>query len=346
MKKLIILLLLLPAILIPVHADEYEIPQAPSDVYEYMPSESETFAQGLLYILTKAVANLSPELSDAIRTCLLVLTVSLAMAILSSLNGTAKNMAELVGVIFTAFTLLDSTHSMIRLGTDTIIRMDNYGKLLLPVMAAALTASGGVSMSAALYGGTAIFSSVLTSVIRRAFIPLLYALIALYIAGRAMKEDVLGSLKQFIKWLLTWVLKAVLYLFTGYITVSGVVSGSADAMALKATKITVSGMIPVVGSIISDASEAILVGAGVMKSAAGIYGIFAFLAICIGPVLKITLHCIALKVTAALCGIFGSKCQSGLVEDFSQCMSLILAATGAVCLLLTISVVVFMKGVS
>ena len=345
MKRFVLLLLLIPFLLIRVHATELEIPQAPSGVYEYMPQENESFTQGLLYILTTAIGKLAPELAEGIRTGMLLLAATLASSVISSLSGTAKKVSELIAVMYSTIVLLNSTHSMIHLGIATITEIDGYGKLLLPVMAASLAASGGVSSSAALYGGTAIFSAVLTSVIQKAFIPLLYTFIAICVANRALGEDVLNSFKQFLKWLMTWTLKLILYLFTGFITITGVVSGSADAMSIKATKITISGMIPVVGGIISDASEAILVGAGVMKNAAGIYGVFAFLAICIGPVLKITIHCIVLRITAALCGILGLKAQTGIIEDFSQSMNLILAATGSVCLLLLISTVVFMKGV-
>ena len=74
-------------------------------------------------------------------------------------------------------------------------------------------------------------------------------------------------------------MKIVLYAFTGYIGFTGVVSGTTDAMAMKAAKLTISGAVPVVGGILSDASEAVLVSAGIMKNAAGVYGILAVLAI-------------------------------------------------------------------
>ena len=39
--------------------------------------------------------------------------------------------------------------------------------------------------------------------------------------------------------------------FVGYLTLSGVIAGSADAMTIKATKFAISGTIPVVGGILS-----------------------------------------------------------------------------------------------
>jgi stage III sporulation protein AE len=216
--------------------------------------------------------------------------------------------------------------------------------MLLPVMTAAMAAQGGVTGSAALYTGTAIFDAVLCSLISRLLIPMIYIFLVLAVANSALGEDLLKKLRDFLKWLVSWCLKTVLYVFTGYIGITGVVSGATDQAALKATKLTISGMVPVVGGILSDASEAILVGAGVVKSAVGVYGLLAIAAIAIGPFLRIGVQYLLLKLTAAVCGVFGNKRITELIVDFSAAMGLLLAMTGTVCLLLLISTVCFLKG--
>ena len=142
---------------------------------------------------------------------------------------------------------------------------------------------------------------------------------------------------------MTWGLKITLYLFTGYIGLTGVISGSTDAAALKATKITISSMVPVVGGILADASEAVLVSAELMKNAAGIYGILAIIAIFIAPFFEIGMQYLILKATAAVTKVFGVKYLSDLIGDFSSTMGLLLAMTGAVCLMLLISTICFMR---
>ena len=164
-------------------------------------------------------------------------------------------------------------------------------------------------------------------------------------ANAAIGDDLLKKLRDFLKWLMTWVLKTVLYVFTGYMGITGVVSGTTDAAALKAAKLTISGVVPVVGGILSDASEAVLVSAGVVKNAAGIYGIFAVLALIAEPFFRIGVHYLILKFTAAVCGIFGSKRITELIDDFTSVMGLLLAMTGTVCLLILISTVCFLRGV-
>ena len=175
---------------------------------------------------------------------------------------------------------------------------------------------------------------------------MIYIYLCLSIVGSVSADDLIQNMKKFTKWLITWSLKIILYVFTGFMGITGVVSGTADASTVKAVKLSITGMVPVVGGIISDASESIIVGASVLKNTAGIYGIVAIIAVFIGPFLKIGVQYIMLKITASVCSVFSNKQQTELLKDFSGGMGMVLAMTGTVCLLLLISIVCFMKGLS
>jgi stage III sporulation protein AE len=213
-------------------------------------------------------------------------------------------------------------------------------------MTSALAAQGGVTASAALYAGTALFDTILCSLLTQLLIPAVYIYLTLSVACSATGEALLKKLSGFVKWLSVWILKTVLYVFTGYMGITGVVSGTTDAATLKAAKITISGVVPVVGGILSDASETVLVSAGLMKNSAGVYGILACLSVFLGPFLRIAVHYWVLKITAVLCGVLSEGAVSSLAEDFSAAMGLLLAMTASVCVLLLVSTVCFMKGVA
>lgn len=345
MKKWIMIILLLYAMAVPARAEELIAPEVPNDVQNLMPAETESFGQGLLYVLKSAVQTLQPEIAAGCGICLSVMAVILLTSAFSCFPGKTKAVTELVGTIAVACLLLSNANALIGDATDTVTQLSEYGKLLLPVMATALAAQGGVSSSTAIYTGTAIFDSILCSLLSRILVPMVYIFLALAIGSGAIGEDLLKRLRDFVKWLVSWSLKTVMYVFTGYITITGVISGTTDQAALKAAKLTISGAVPVVGGILSDASEAVLVSAGVVKNAVGVYGLIAVAAIAVGPFLRIGVQYLLLKLTAAFCGVFGSKKCSDLVGDFSSAMGILLAMTGAVCLMLLISLICFMKGV-
>ena len=344
MRKFILCILFVFLFIIPVSAAEITAPEVPEAGAELMP-ESESFGEGLWEMVRKAVAKIRPDLAEASRVSLSVIAAVMMVAILQSFSGAVKTTAELAGATVVAAVLLLSTNSMIRLGADTVVEISDYGKLLFPVMTAAMAAQGGLTTSAALYTGTAAFNAVLSNLISRLLVPMVYLFLALAAAHSAVGEDMLKKMRDMIKNAMSWCLKTILTVFTTYMGITGVVSGTTDAVTLKATKATISSVVPVVGGILSDASEAVLVSAGLMKNAAGIYGIFAILALFLGPFLQIAAHYLMLKLTAAVCELFGTKRMTDLIGDFSTAMGLLLAMTGSACLLLLISTVCFMKGV-
>lgn len=344
MKQIFFVCALLLFLAVPVSAAEYTAPPVPDSGAYLFPDEPESFGQGLWSIIKDAVALVQPQIARSAATCMGLIAVCVLVSIFAAFPGSSSRVTELIGTIAVSSLLLGTSNTMVRVSTDTIFELSAYGKLLIPVMAAAVAAQGGAGTSAALYTGTVIFDAALCQIIEKLITPMLYLYICAAIANAAIGQDMLKKLRDLLKWLMTWCLKTVLYIFVGYIGITGVAGGATDAAALKAAKLTISGMVPVVGGILSDASEAVLVSAGLMKSAAGIYGLLALIAIGIGPFIQIGVQYLLLKAAAALCQVIGGKGISDILQDFSSAMGLALGMACAVCLLLLISVVCFMKG--
>lgn len=328
----------------PVSAMDLEAPTVPESGKEFMPSSPENFGQGLMEVFRDALMHFTPNLKEGASACLGLTASVMIVSIVKTLPGSAVRAADLAGTAAMSAIMLHSANSMVNLAVETVTQISEYGKLLLPVMTASMAAQGSVSTSAALCAATAAFDTVLVTVISKLLTPAVYMYLALAVASAAVGDESLQKLRDQLKGLVSWILKTLLYVYTGYISITGVVSGTTDAAALKAAKLTISGVVPVVGGILSDASEAVLVTAGTVKNAAGIYGMFAVLALWLGPFLKIGAQYLLLKATGMVCAIFGSKQHSGLIQDFSAAMGLMLAMTGSVCLMLMISLLCFMRG--
>lgn len=344
MRRCLLAWMLLLLTVIPVSASALEAPAVPDSGEAYFPEEPETFTQGLMEILGEAVAQFKPKLLDAATVCTALLAVCILTSVLGLLPGIQEGMVNILGAAAISVLLLKQSYSLIHLGVNTVQELSEYGKLLLPVMTAALAAQGGTLTSASLYAATTVFDAVLCAAISKLIVPMIYIYLCLGIACSAIGETMLEKMRDFLKWLMTWCLKVILYIFIGYISITGVVSGSADASALKAAKLTISGMVPVVGSILSDASEAVLVGADIMKNAVGVYGSLALICVWIGPFITIGAQYLLLKVSGTVCSIFAAKRTSSLIQDFSSAMGMLLAMTGSICLLLLISTVSLMRG--
>lgn len=345
MRFIAILLVMLMVVAFPVKALNIEPPAVPESAEDYMPREPQNLGEGIREILGTGIAKARPDLVEATRVCIGIFVSVMLIALLKGFPGKTDRVMDLAGTVCLSTLMLSSSGALINLASETVVQISDYGRLLLPAMTAALAAQGGITSSSAIYAGTALFDSVLSSLISRILLPLVYIFLALSTLGSAIGSDPLNKCRDWIKWLMTWLLKTILYIFTGYISITGVISGTTDAAALKAAKLTISGVVPVVGGILSDASEAILVSAGTVKNALGLYGLLAIGAIWIGPFAKIGIHYMLLRITGILCSIFGSKNLSDLIQDFASAMGMLLGMTGAVCLMFLISLICFMKGV-
>lgn len=345
MKKILLLLCLISVLTVSVSAMEYTAPTVPEIAKPYMPEKEESFSHGLFYIIKSSIAEFRPELESAMK---ISISLCITVFILSILNTLSKDNARaipLVGSVVVGILLMEPIDSFIRLGISTVENISNYGQLLLPVMTSVLAAQGGTSSSVAIYAGTVFFDSVLTMLINKIVVPAVYIFLCFSIAECAVGQEILQKLRDFAKWIITWSMKTVLYIFSAYISVSGVIAGSVDAAAIKATKLAISGMVPIVGGALSDASETILVSASILKNSVGIYGVYALLALFINPCLKIGVQYLLLKFSSTVCNIYGSKPVVTLIQNLSSGMGMILAMTSIVCLLQLISLVCFMKGI-
>jgi len=109
-------------------------------------------------------------------------------------------------------------------------------------------------------------------------------------------------------------------------------------VAVRVTKTVISGVVPVVGGIISEASETLLVGAGVLKNTVGILGMLAILAVCAYPFLQLGIQYLLYKAAAFSAEIVGTKELCKLINGLGGAFGLMLGMTGACALLLLVSV--------
>lgn len=311
------------------------------------PSGGTDFAD-MLFSIVKWASELSlGTLHDAVRTAAMLL----AAAILCALAGRAHPGAEipvlpLTGAVASAVIFTGGMRSMTNLAAAALDELDAYAKLLLPVMCGAATASGAVTGAGAVYMGSSLFFSMLTSAIRAALLPLVYAFIALCTLECGLSDSRLGGVRKLLGWCISMFLKAVMTIFTAYISITGLLSGSSDEAALSAAKSALSAAIPVVGSIASDASEAVLQSAKLLRAGAGTFGILAVCAMSLVPFLRITVCYLTMKLAAAAAGMTAEKAHAALLEHFAAAMGYLLAMLGSAALMLLLSICCFMKVVS
>lgn len=317
--------------------------ELPEEARELLPSQDTTDFFGSAWQLFLNSLPLSREsCSEALATCAMLLCVTALFSVcrMLSFGETATRVAGALGL---CAVMLSGMQTMVSLAVQTVEQIADYSACLMPVLASAAAMSGGMTSSGALYTGTMLFSQLLLELISSILIPAVWFFLALCVAEVAAEGETLSELRGFVSWIITKTLRILVYIFLAYMSVTGIIGGAADSNAVKATKAAVSGMIPVVGGIISDASETLLASAGVLKNTVGVFGMLAILSICLLPFIKVGVHYLLLKLTAAVGGTVGLRAHVALLRHFSTAMGYLLAMCGVCGLLMLISSVCFLK---
>lgn len=312
-------------------------------------SEGAQLDQGLERLLVRAVEHLPKVLRTGLRSALSLLVIVIVCAMAEGMQAvggecSGLNVCVMAGALAITAVSANEMNTMMGLGRSTIDRMQGFSQVLLPVAAACTAATGAPAAAAVRQVATAFFSSLLLTLMDRLLVPLVYAYVVACTAHATVGNPGLDKVAQVLKWVVTRSLTVLLVLFVAYLTVSGTIAGTTDAAALKAAKMAISTAVPVVGSIISNAAETILVGAGLLKNAVGVFGMLAVLGICIVPFLQLGAQYLTYKFCGALAATLADSRLAKLIDGIGSAFALMLGMTGASALLLLVSTVSGLAG--
>lgn len=295
--------------------------------------------EGLEKLKESLVGGLQEILASSVRSAgalvLIVLFCSLAESVGESAGGMSPQAVRLAGAGGVALVALSDMHSLIGLGRETIQSLSDFTTVLVPTMTMASVASGSVTSAPVRQAVTLLFSNVLTRLISRVLLPMTYAYAAGCVASAALEGNRLQPLCKLLRWCIVTVLTGLLLIYTGYLAIAGSVATSADAATLKAAHLAISGMIPVVGGILSDATEAVFSGASILRNSVGIFGVVGVLGFCAVPFLRLGIQFLLYKLAAALSAVVSDHPAARLIQELGNVFALVMGMAGT-CALVTL----------
>ncbi len=353
MRRLLVLALLLPLLMGNGRAMEIDCESIVGDLRRELPQEVQdtldedrNVSEQLKHLIADALEKSIKPAKDAIGSMVKLLMIALLCSILiSGDQPRLRSAAILAGTLAVLLACAGDLHGMIGAGSALVEDISVFLKSLLPVMASAAAGGGNPGKASVLYSVTVLFSNLFIWFCRMVLVPLIYGGLALSAVDTVVQNGRLEGLRSLIQWFVKFGLRTIMYCFTGFLTFTGVLSGSADALALKAAKVTLSGMVPVVGGILSDAADTVLAGASLVKSAVGTFGMLAVLAMFAAPFLKAGIQYLLFRFTAAACGVLGGGLQD-LLKAIADSAGAVLAMTGSCMLMAFLSCLCFMRTVS
>ncbi len=349
MRKLAIFLLLAlllstPAMGADTAALEGALPETAREVLGDMTVSDVMEGRGVFPALWDWIKRqVSEKAAEAARGACVVLTVTLlcSAAGVMSENGKTPGYMLLGGALAILGACAGDIRSFLGQTQTAMATLSDFSRALLPCVAASAAAAGDASASAR-YTASALFLDILMTLGAELILPMIYAFCVTAAADAALPEGALGGPVKLMRWGCTTLLAGLTTVFTLCLTVSGAVAGSAGKLAGSVAKTAISAALPVVGSILSDAADAYLAGAQLVRGAVGVFGLAAVLCVCAGPAVGLGLRYLLFKAAACVCEPFSDGRLAALVGNIASAYGMALGLVGSAGAMLFISVVLGM----
>ena len=317
MKRMLLILALALALAVPAKAAEVSNLIDPEAVAAAAPAEAREllgtdaagtdFNSGLEKLWDAARGAFPEALRESLSPLAAIVAVTLLCAAAESFAGGAGETAAFTGCLAVAVIGAQDVRSVLALGQETLERLTEFSHVLLPTLTTAAAACGTPGTAGAVWAASALFSDALLTAADRLILPLICGFTAAGCAAAVLGEKRIDGAVKLLQFAARMLLKGLVLAFTAYLAVTRALGAAADAAAVKTAKAALSA-VPVVGRTLADASEAIVAGAGVLRTAVGVYGLLAVLAALLLPVLRLALRCLTFRAAAAVCsGVAGER---------------------------------------
>lgn len=319
----------------------------PEEAKEYMEitPESGDLKSGLTGIVKNLLSLLRESLRTSISEGFTILSIAALSGMARLFSGVSdseplKKSVDLATVCAVTALCISGASGVLESCSRSIGRLGNFSAALIPAYAAAVAVTGHPLSAVSTASATLIFSNGLIFLASKLLIPAIYLHIVLSAVGLIADHPMIRGAASMLRRGALGFFKYFLMLYTGYVSMSGLISSGTDAVTLRTAKVTISGSVPVLGTIVSDVSDALLSGAVILKNAVGIYGFIGALAVCLLPFAtagaKLLVFRLLSLLSASLCG--GTLTQ--LLNSISESYSIALGLLGTCCAVQFLSFVI------
>lgn len=273
------------------------------------------------------------------RVVVVVVLTAAARGFSTAAGGETNALIDMAGALGCAAVLLGDFTSVLTLCRNTLEQISLFSGTLQPVLATVMATGGNAVTATTLQIASMVVFDLVIRMVNTLLVPAACAYLAIISVDAATGGEMLHGIADCIKGLTAGALKLLLTLFTAYLTIAGGISGNVDRMALKTAKFAVSGAVPVVGGVISDATETMLSGAALLKSSIGVFGLICVTAICLVPFLRAGASYLCYRVGAAVLSPLCSGSLRQMLNGVGTGFGLLLGMLSTCCMILYLELV-------
>ncbi len=274
----------------------------------------------------------------------LLLFASISRSGESSLNSSLSSSLGVVNSLAVGMALVTPMLSLVNSAGDSVEAACRFAESFGAVFAGILIANGQ-TVSAAGYSsflfGAIEAASVCVSEVIMPMLRIFLALSCVSALSDSVRIDaVIGFFEKYAKWLLGF----LAVIISTVLSISGILSASADSVASRTAKFVISGSVPVVGGAVSDAYLSIKSGMAMLRNSVGSFGIIGIAYVFLPVLIRTVLWSFVVGIGGAVCETLQLDKIRRLIASLSSMLSLMLGVLVFTVFLLTLgSIIVILR---
>lgn len=258
-------------------------------------------------------------------------------------NKSVSQISYFVEYIVIITLILNNFTDIINMVKESIIDLVGFSNSLIPLMITLMLTTGSIVSAGVIKPVLLLLINFIGNFITNFILPLVIIGTTLTIISKISNKVRIDKLGKFMKTAGVWILGVIMTLFVTVLSLEGSITETVDGVTAKTAKAAVSTIIPVVGKILGDATDAVIGSAGILKNAVGFVGIFVVIGICITPIIKLALLSFTYYIASCICQPIADEKIVGLLDSIGDTFKILLAIIFCVSLMLIIGLTIVMK---
>ena len=246
------------------------------------------------------------------------------------------------GVTFIVLAVIAVNSFSVAIGyaRSAIESMVHFMIAMIPLLLTMLASVGGVVSVTVMHPLIVFMIHTVGTLVHTVVFPLLFFSAVLYIVSSLTDKYKVTHLAGLLRNVGIGLLGVLLAVFLGVISVQGATGAATDGITLRTAKYVTGNLVPVVGKLLSDATDTVMSASVLVKNAVGLVGVIILILLCAFPALKILALALIYNLAASVMQPLGDNPVIGCLQTIGKSLLYVFAALAAAGLLFFLAITI------
>lgn len=281
-------------------------------------------------IISEIISAAANQSANPLKAFISIIAIMLLSSMLGTLKSSLENsrMQQIIDVVATlciTSALVVPVSNTVLHTTEIIVTASNFMLAYIPIMLVVMVSSGQAVSGSAYYSMMIMAGQGVSQIASNVIAPLLNAFLGISIASAVSPNMNLSGITSFIGKIIKWLLGFVMTIFTALLSFKQIITTSLDNVSTRAVRFTLTSLVPVVGSALSDAYKTVQSSVNLLKSGLGVFVIISTAVVFLPVIAECLLWVLSIGLSKAAGEVLNLSQPCKVLEAVSTVVTTLLA---------------------